>query len=348
MPHSQSFSVEDTYSATDTTFFHRPRSTSGPPVFPSLDNDDLHRDAPEGITDLTQPWAAAFPWSSSPSALESSVFGTPTPLVQACRAISSFPFPHQSSSAKDEPASPRVYNRSNGNPHRRCYSSRTRLQSPFNSPDRFIPSRRSPLSSTGSFHLSKPPQSLTGNEKLLRQRSASPDPFSPRSPSRLRNSPARFPSHRPVRRSRAATTNGGGVLGTRTESPSQSNRHASFGAVWNVGGITATTTGPMAGVPDGRGGFLGSGTNAPMYTSQFLEGDGPDQDLERHERRLAAALDIDQANRILGLPMDHGSFRDGSPSHGTKRKWNHDLSSRTVWRDNEWVNDSAPIGKFVW
>ena len=105
-------------------------------------------------------------------------------------------------------------------------------------------------------------------------------------------------------------------------------------------------SGPMAGVPDGRGGFLGSGTNAPMYTSQFLQGDSPDQDLERHERRLAAALDIDQASRILASPASPDSFSSHSTSRGTKRKWIDGQGARTVWKDSEWVKDGAFMRKF--
>jgi hypothetical protein len=97
--------------------------------------------------------------------------------------------------------------------------------------------------------------------------------------------------------------------------------------------------GPVTGIPDGRGGFLSSGTNAPMYTSQFLEGDSPDQDLERHERRLAAALDIDQANKILGAPISL-SFSDvRSPVVVLSGGFTTKMRGLA---DNEWVKDGAP------
>jgi len=344
MPHFQSCSVEDSHTTTDPSLLSLPRSKSVPPVSPLLNHDGLPENPLGCFADLTQPWAATFTYPS-PSASESSFDGTSTPLVQACKARDAFPFPHQSTNAKERSAHPPIFNASCGRPERRCYSGRTRLRTPLYSPDRFIPKRRSPLSSTRSFQLSKPADSLSGNEKLLRQRSASPDPFSPRTPSRMRDNLGRFPLHRPIRALRSGTASGSDVLSIRTQPLAQSNRQASFGAVWNVGGTTAAMIGPVTGIPDGRGGFLSSGTNAPMYTSQFLEGDSPDQDLERHERRLAAALDIDQANKILGAPISPQFFRCEISSSGTKRKWIYDQGARTVWRDNEWVKDGAPLRK---
>lgn len=173
----------------------------------------------------------------------------------------------------------------------------------FNSPDRYIASRGPHDSPERPYRSSKHPNSLSPRERYTRQRDRSVNPFRStsdssthgniirgavidRSPPRLRPHFVNDDSTHVNRRD----GNGGFDLG----------RQISAGGVWHVGGTAAASGGPPLGVPDGRGGLLGSGTNAPMYNSQFLDRDTPDRDLIRHERRLALALDIDQASRILG------------------------------------------------
>lgn len=346
MPRFRSFSVEDIHPSTGSSFFSRRRSRSAVLI---IEEAPAKEEPPEEkrscTTDLTQPWAAAFPYPSPPIS-ESSFDGTETPLVQACKAIDAYPFPRQNLRGKNLPDNSNGFKRISASPSRRRYSGGATPRTPLSSPDRFLPRRLSPMSSTRSFHLSKPSYTLSGDEKLLRQRSGSPDPFSPRAASRTRNAPIRLTPRRQSRTPRAASANNGGVLGVRAQPVGQSSRQASYGAVWNVGGRAAAMNGPMAGVSDGRGGFLGSGTNAPMYTSQFLQDDGPDQDLDRHERRLAAAFDIDQASRVLGSPASPEAFPSQRICRGTKRKWNDNQGARTVWKDSEWVKDGAFIRKF--
>ena len=76
-------------------------------------------------------------------------------------------------------------------------------------------------------------------------------------------------------------------------------RQVSVGAVWNVVGPNIAQGGPRPGVYDGHGRPLASGTNGPMHTAHFIVRNSPNQDIQRHEDRLALALDIDQASRIL-------------------------------------------------
>ena len=83
---------------------------------------------------------------------------------------------------------------------------------------------------------------------------------------------------------------------TRRSSPE--TRQVSVGAVWNVGGPSAASD-TVVGVSNGRGGLLGSGTNAPLYTSMFLSRSDPEAELEAYEQRLALALDVDQTDRVL-------------------------------------------------
>ena len=48
-----------------------------------------------------------------------------------------------------------------------------------------------------------------------------------------------------------------------------SHRQISAGAIWNVGG-SAVVQGSVAAIPNGRGGLLASGTNAPLFTASFF------------------------------------------------------------------------------
>lgn len=109
------------------------------------------------------------------------------------------------------------------------------------------------------------------------------------------------------------------------------DRQVSVGTVWTVGGLAPFS----AGVPDGRGGLLGSGTNAPLYTTSFTAAKPKaKEDMELHESRIAQALDIDRVGRILefrGRPPSRPSQsnRDQSP--------NPKFEQKTTWQGTEWV-----------
>ena len=82
----------------------------------------------------------------------------------------------------------------------------------------------------------------------------------------------------------------------------QQPRRASAGAVWNVGGtVQALGPEPVIGIPNGRGGLFGSGTNAPMFTSKFFGKETSDQSRERFEGKIVPALEIDQTSRTLSI-----------------------------------------------
>lgn len=208
--------------------------------------------------------------------------------------------------------------------------------------DRFIPVRRSPTDAMKSFHMSKPLGKLSATEKLLRQRSASPDPFGPPSQNRTsqveRIAPVRL-SPRRIQGLRSLAPGGSGMLGLR-QPDDNTSRQPSVGAVWNVGGGSAAIEGPTAGVSNGRGGLLSSGSNAPMYVSRFLDGISPDQELEKHEGRLALALDVDQAGRILDFSSPSDVDTDSSPNNGYASSHTGDF--RTVWQNNHWVSNGSP------
>jgi hypothetical protein len=227
-------------------------------------------------------------------------------------------------------------------PHyRRCFSANAAIPARKRPsyPDRFIPDRLPSAASERPLNVTKHPSQLRLDEKFTRQRSRTANPFSPRSllpkpasrtPQTTHNGPYSF--HSPTALSDTF------VLGSLPDpfAPGIQGRSTSAGAVWNVGGPTTLTTGPIAAVPNGRGGALGSGTNAPIYEAGFLEEmPGPKKHLDSHEARLALALDIDQASRILPISGTTTSNGRIHPSSNKKRA----PTSPIGWRDNAWMQD---------
>jgi hypothetical protein len=78
--------------------------------------------------------------------------------------------------------------------------------------------------------------------------------------------------------------------------------------------------------------MLGSGTNAPLYASTFLNRADPEAELEAYERRLALAMDVDQADRILQHSPALARFHD-TKSGGVVTHMKH------TWRDSAWIKD---------
>ena len=303
MPHSRPASAEDF--SVSTASSHLPSSFN-------------HVSQKHKVCDLTQPSGAVFP---SPIPNE---FGTPTPYTKASKAIDAFPFPLQPTPITP-PASPsRVLHNDVQSPKHRCITTLSPYPTPPASPDRYIPARRSPDSLTKSFHLSKSPNQLSDSERLLRQKSPRLDPFSTRSPRRAGATRVALEADGSLPNPHRPGLLGGGrdiILG-------EHNRAVSTGAVWNVGGTVSPDPGPIAAVPDGRGGLLGSGTNAPMFSSQFFKSESEDQMLDRFEGRVAAALDVDQTSRTLNIPQSpRGDLR---------------AESKTVWKDGRWTSDDEP------
>lgn len=92
-------------------------------------------------------------------------------------------------------------------------------------------------------------------------------------------------------------------------------------------------------VDDGRGGLFVSGTNAPIFNTQFPPSKPKAQeDVERHEARLASAFEIDWSSRILGfdrlsIPVERKSNKSNTqPSPGRK----------TYWRGTQLVREDHP------
>jgi hypothetical protein len=205
---------------------------------------------------------------------------------------------------------------------------------PSCAPDRYIGSRRPPAITRESFELNKPAERLDLNQ-LGRGGHWVNDPFG----RRLRRSGRLNDELRGLREAhsliigRASAHRRVANLVHRRVLSTLGTRQVSTGAVWNVGGPSAVSD-TVIGVSTGRGGMLGSGTNAPLYTSTFLNRADPEAELEAYERRLALAMDVDQADRIL----------QHSPTPSTS----HSMKSRTVashmkhtWRDSAWIKDGV-------
>ena len=198
---------------------------------------------------------------------------------------------------------------------------------PPSTPDRFIAPRRSITSAQDIFRISKSPQELSLDERLLRKRPANVDPFMSRRVTPDMNTRLGMIAE-PFGARRASQT---ATAGTAATGPTP--RSISTGSVWRVGGV-ASSSNPTTAVVDGHGGLLSSGTNAPMYSANFFDAETEDQGARRFEGRIAAALDVDQCRRMLDY-----SPPTKSPRSPTRRYANPDFP--TTWQDGQWVNSQG-------
>lgn len=220
--------------------------------------------------------------------------------------------------------------------NRRCASASATAHAPRSptSPDRFIPARESFDCPATQFRLNKSPRHLSPEEKLLRRRDPSADPFMPTRSRRAASVPRLGSQHeRTLTRYMPHLVSDSAIAGSRGPVDSSDLlRQVSAGAVWNVGGSSAAMGGPPVGISDGMGGLIGSGTTAPMYVANFLEKTTPAEEREKHESRLALALDIDQTNRLLDIcrPPAH-LYSKPSPSSPHYERY-----CPLTWKDNAW------------
>ena len=126
------------------------------------------------------------------------------------------------------------------------------------------------------------------------------------------------------------------------------NKQISLGSVWTVGGLAPISIG----VTNGRGGLTGSGTNAPLYTTSFSSAiPRAEEDREKHEGRLAKALDLDRTSRIHDF-IDPSISPRGSSPKGTSPRGGYRGQKRTAageikteWKGSEWVLEGAQVKK---
>ncbi|KAK2871972.1 hypothetical protein FQN49_002669 [Arthroderma sp. PD_2] len=208
---------------------------------------------------------------------------------------------------------------------------------PLRSSDRFLPTRRLHAPASLSFRLSRDPYSLSPTERIRRQRDIGVNVFA-------------YPSHKPAINSRRFE------IGDPRLSPHHLPRHINHGllsehpsnpvelaptrrirtqAMWTFQGGVVPPPGPQNAVSDGHGGLLGSGTVAPLYIANFLARETPAQKELAYESRLAFALDVDQAARVLDLSAPQ-SFQVKSQSP---------INSPVKWNTIGWgASDSKPPG----
>lgn len=233
---------------------------------------------------------------------------------------------------------------------RRDTSAQAGYRNPSTSPDRYISNRYSPQDASKTFRLSKPHQQLSIAERLLRRPSATPDPFGPLNNRRVREARINASANTGPRAMQPRTRT---IGTTNVQHPPEDplaiqNRQASAGAVWNIGGGSQVApSGPVRGISNGRGGFISSGSNAPMFTAHFFDDDTLDQDNSQLESRLAIALDIDQTSRVLDIvrvPVQTRSASTGSIA--TKRKYPY-VEPRTRWMNDQWFREGPQLCEFT-
>jgi hypothetical protein len=227
----------------------------------------------------------------------------------------------------------RVLSPDRGRSRVRCAPSVPAGRSPFGgsiSPDRFIPKRDFAESSSTAFRVAKHPLRLSPRGKPLRRCPLDNDPFlppntrrlptvsRPRQPTRLQQAP----------RQRPHLVNRLPVSGRLV--PDETLRQVSAGAVWSVGGASAVLGDSLSSAPGDTSILTGSGLTAPNYVAQFLPNKPEFDEEERHEWRIALALNIDPTTRLLGtfLPCFQAPLSPASP--------HYERLSPFVWKDSAW------------
>lgn len=205
--------------------------------------------------------------------------------------------------------------------------------------DRYIPCRDFRTQARENFLLATAPALLSQTERKQRKQSSAIDPFG-----RSSRVNARQNQHRSLLTDSSNRPTAPGPSRIHVNAYGESSRTVSHGAVWNVGGSAAAVDGVLS-TTDGHGGRVASGTNAPMYTSAFLNQNEPSDGQEMHERRLAAALDFDQANRVLAESSGVETPASPAASSSASASPISGSSSPTVWRDNHWKGLSISTRK---
>lgn len=157
------------------------------------------------------------------------------------------------------------------------------LSTPRTPPDRFISSRSPPFVTREGFESSRSLNRPAHEISHMYKRNATLDPFSRRlhRSTRMNDELRSLQQNYSTLASRAHLDRRGTTSQLRQGFSTMTPRQASIGAIWNVGGASAASD-TVTGVSNGRGGLLGSGTNAPLYTSMFLNKSDPDAKKETY------------------------------------------------------------------
>ncbi|KAE8400474.1 cell cycle regulatory protein [Aspergillus pseudonomiae] len=201
------------------------------------------------------------------------------------------------------------------------------------SPDRFIPVRQFMNPPSTLFRVGKSPWELSPEERFLRHRSQREDPFMPTRPRRSATTPG-VPSRRPLRLYYGPRfIDIPAIAGIDSSLNLEAGyRQVTNGAVWHVGGESATVCRRSRTASSRSGGPLTSGTAAPMYNASFLPPVESTEEQSKYESRVALALDIDPARTLLnshhGWPLLESTPAPFSPLY--------ERFSPLVWKDNAW------------
>ncbi|KAJ5533097.1 hypothetical protein N7494_009649 [Penicillium frequentans] len=206
-------------------------------------------------------------------------------------------------------------------------AARSAYSSPI-SPDRFIPKRDFAESPSTPYRVNKHPQQLSPRERLLRCRLPGEDPFLPTS--QTRRSPAQSPR---LTRSRQSPLHRPLLISNLTfMSPNRPNdflRQVSSGGIWGVGG-TSAMLGTSVSATNGAPSLLGRRTTAPNFVAKFLPRSTKAEEQNKHESRIALALNIDPTTRLVGTCRTHVERPPGPTSPDYER------FAPFVWNDSTW------------
>ncbi|EGD97971.1 WD domain-containing protein [Trichophyton tonsurans CBS 112818] len=199
---------------------------------------------------------------------------------------------------------------------------------PLRSPDRFLPVRDPQNPSSLPFRLSRHPALLSPVERSRRLQ----DPtniFSYPYQAVQRGVGIGDPRITPRQLPRYINH---GLLSEHPSNPGEiahSNRSRAY-AVWSFQGGLGVRPSPRNVVCDGRGGLFGSGTVAPLYIADFLTNRSQIQDDLAYETRLAYAIGVDHASRVLHS-TPQSPLRDMRiPSFNSPERW-----SSNVWKTDD-------------
>lgn len=114
----------------------------------------------------------------------------------------------------------------------------------------------------------------------------------------------------------------------------------SLGSIWTVGGVA-----PRHGsVSNGRGGLVASGTNAPLYTTNFTATTTQAEDeTENHSGRIAKALELDRTRRVF----DFLDTSDDSRKGFSEKCKHENLDQKTFWNGTEWIQNRPPTSELL-
>ncbi|RMD41260.1 hypothetical protein DV735_g3848, partial [Chaetothyriales sp. CBS 134920] len=198
----------------------------------------------------------------------------------------------------------------------------------FTVPDRYISMRTEAGQKRDAYHTSKAPSSLRGRELYERSRPDTSDPFTSTPESRstqfIRRQRTvdmyqlRPPHHTPS----FIYSPDAGSVAHDPRPGAESLRQLSWSGFWTVGGSMASYFGQLQAVDVGGNITLASGTNATMHTPAFLDTPSRDDKVRAQERRLALALNLDPAARVLDA-NDRAATKRAGGAGSPAIRWNH-------------------------